>query len=419
MAGKKTEAFRSWRNEKTTMPKVLRIINRFNIGGPTYNVAYLSRYMAPEYETMLVGGAKDETEDSSEYILSQLGLQPVIIPEMKREINFSEDRKAYQKIKSLILDFKPDIVHTHASKAGTLGRLAAAACKVPVIVHTFHGHVFHSYFGPAKTMLYKGIERYLASKSSCVIAISEAQKNELAGIHRICPASKICVVPLGFDLNRFREEQIQKRKDFRTHYQVGADELVIMIIGRLVPIKNHKLFLEAFQHVKTNTHKKVRAFIVGDGEERESLKSMAREKGLIFSEGTNHVQDSTLTFTSWIRKADWAMAGADIIALSSLNEGTPVSLIEAQAAGKPIVSTNIGGIENVVIPGRTALLSNPGDHAAFKANMLELVENDGLRLQMSGLGWAHVESRFHYTRLVADMKRLYQQLLENSNKSIR
>jgi glycosyltransferase involved in cell wall biosynthesis len=401
------------------MPKVLRIINRFNIGGPTYNVAYLSRYMAPEFETMLVGGAKDETEDSSEYILSQLGLHPVIIPEMKREINFREDRIAYQKIKKLILDFKPDIVHTHASKAGTLGRLAAAACKVPVIVHTFHGHVFHSYFGSAKTMLYKSIERYLASKSACIIAISETQKNELAAIHRICPASKISVVPLGFDLSRFRAEQPQKRADFRERYHVDADELVIMIIGRLVPIKNHKLFLEAFRLVKTQSHKKVRAFIVGDGEESESLKSAAKEMGLLFSEGTNRIPHSSVTFTSWIRNADWAMAGADIIALSSFNEGTPVSLIEAQAAGKPIISTNIGGIENVVIPGSTALLSKSGADADFHANMLELVENDSLRLQMSSLGWAHVESRFHYTRLVADMKNLYGQLLKNADKPIR
>ena len=401
------------------MPKVLRIINRFNLGGPTYNVAYLSRYMAPEYETILVGGAKEETEDSSEYILDQLGLHPVLIPEMKRPIKWREDRIAYRKLKALIFEFKPDIVHTHASKAGTLGRLAAVACGVPVIVHTFHGHVFHSYFGAAKTLFYKCIERYLASKSTRIIAISEAQKNELASIHGICPAHKISVVPLGFDLSRFRTAQPEKRADFRARYQVGADELVIMIIGRLVPIKNHKLFLEAFRYVKTRTDKKVKAFIVGDGEESESIKAQARELGLICSAGTEAVENASVIFTSWIRNADWAMAGSDIIALSSLNEGTPVSLIEAQAAAKPIVSTNIGGIENVVIPGKTALLSMPGADAAFKANMLELVENEGLRNQMSRLGWDHVESRFHYTRLVADMKKLYGQMLQEANKPIR
>src|SRR3954463_11682555 len=133
------------------MPKVLRIINRFNLGGPTYNVAYLSKYMEPDYETLLVGGAKDDTEESSGFIVEHLGLKPVIVEEMLREIDLRNDYTAYRKIKKIIAEFKPDIVHTHASKAGTLGRLAAHSCNVPVIVHTFHGHVFHSYFGKLRT----------------------------------------------------------------------------------------------------------------------------------------------------------------------------------------------------------------------------------------------------------------------------
>ena len=143
------------------MPRVLRILNRFNLGGPTYNAAYLSKYMEPEFETKLVGGAKDETEDSSQHILEELSLEPTIVPEMRREVDPVSDRVAYKKIKQLIKDFKPDIVHTHASKAGAIGRFAAKDMKVPVIVHTFHGHVFHSYFNSLKTNLYKNIERYL------------------------------------------------------------------------------------------------------------------------------------------------------------------------------------------------------------------------------------------------------------------
>ncbi|MGZ4034279.1 MAG: glycosyltransferase, partial [Bacteroidia bacterium] len=144
------------------MTKVLRIINRFNLGGPTYNVAYLTKYISSDYETLLVGGAKDDTEESSGFILENLGLKPVIVEEMLREINIKNDYAAYKKIKKIIREFKPDIVHTHASKAGTLGRLAASSCGVPIIVHTFHGHVFHSYFGKLKTTFYKNIERYLA-----------------------------------------------------------------------------------------------------------------------------------------------------------------------------------------------------------------------------------------------------------------
>jgi glycosyltransferase involved in cell wall biosynthesis len=396
------------------MPKVLRIINRFNLGGPTYNVAYLSRYLAPDFETLLVGGAKDETEDSSEYILEALQLKPVIIPEMKREVSLADDRKAYLKIKAIIREFKPDIVHTHASKAGTLGRLAASACKVPIILHTFHGHVFHSYFGTAKTLIYKNIERYLASQSTRIIAISEKQKEELSKIHRICPAEKIEIIPLGFDLQKFRDDQDAKRADFRQRYEVADDELVIMIIGRLVPVKNHRLFLEAIRYVINHSKQRIRGFIVGDGEERKQIEATAAEMGLQFTDGTQMRPGLNLHFTSWIHNADWAFAGADIIALSSFNEGTPVSLIEAQAAGKPIVTTDIGGITNVVLPGETALLSPPGNDLTYCNNMLTLVENSAIRNEMGLKGWEFVRTKFHYTRLVGDMKNLYDRLLREA-----
>ena len=152
--------------------KVLRIINRFNLGGPTYNAAYLTKYLGDEFETLLIGGEKYEEEESSEFILQQLGIKPLIIPEMQRSINRRNDTIAYRKIKKIIKEFEPDIVHTHASKAGTLGRLAAKKMNVPVIVHTFHGHVFHSYFGKTKTTFYKNIERYLARRSNKIIAIN-------------------------------------------------------------------------------------------------------------------------------------------------------------------------------------------------------------------------------------------------------
>src|SRR6056297_2377105 len=185
------------------MPKILRIINRFNLGGPTYNAAYLTKYLPSEFETLLVGGEKDDSEGSSLHILNQLNLEPVILNEMRREVNPFQDRLALNKIKQLIADFKPDIVHTHASKPGALGRLAAVQMQVPVIIHTFHGHVFHSYFNPAKTKFYKTLERKLAKVSTRIIAISEKQKEELSIDHEICPAEKIEVIPLGFDLNRF------------------------------------------------------------------------------------------------------------------------------------------------------------------------------------------------------------------------
>ena len=156
--------------------KVLRIINRFNIGGPTYNATFLTKFLSDDFETLLIGGLPEENEANSLHILEKYGVEPVLLPEMKREPNFKSDRIALKKIKAIIKEFKPDIVHTHASKAGALGRKAAISCKVPVIVHTFHGHVFHSYFGKLKTAVFKTIERYLARKSTGIIAISDIQK---------------------------------------------------------------------------------------------------------------------------------------------------------------------------------------------------------------------------------------------------
>lgn len=396
--------------------KILRIINRFNLGGPTFNAAYLTKYIGDEFETLLIGGEKDETEESSTFILDSLHLTPTIIPEMKREIGFKEDKIAYKKLKDIIKEFQPDIVHTHASKAGTLGRMAAYKCKVPVIVHTFHGHVFHSYFGKTKTVFYKNIERYLAKKSTKIIAISDIQKSELTQQHKICDKNKVAVVPLGFDLRRFQENYESKRNDFRKHYLLEDDEIAIGIIGRLVPIKNHTLFLKAIDQLLKKTTKKVRIFIIGDGEEKENLIQYCKEFNIDFTEFNKQKKKVTITFTSWVKNVDWANAGLDIIALSSLNEGTPVSLIEAQAANNPIVTTNVGGVENVVLKDKTGIVVPSGNNQAFSEALLKLVENDALRKQMSEKGWEFVKEKFHYERLVNDMRELYFSLLENNKK---
>lgn len=391
--------------------RVLRIINRFNLGGPTYNVAYLSKYLSADFETLLIGGAKDDSEESSDFIVNNLGLKPIIIEEMQRSINLKKDWAAYLKLKKIIREFKPDIVHTHASKAGTLGRLAASSCGVPLIVHTFHGHVFHSYFGKLKTAFYKNIERFLAKKSTAIIAISEKQKEELTTIHRICSADKVMVIPLGFDLSKFQVDQESKRKEFRERYHVSDDELVISIIGRLVSVKNHALFLEGIKRVSEKTSQKIRAFIIGDGENRGLIETQAQSLGLAFSDAEHSANKTILTFTSWIKDIDIALAGSDIITLTSFNEGTPVSLIEAQAANKPIVSTNVGGIENVVLPDITALLCKNNNLEDFTAQLFKITENAAIRKRMATEGWKHVKEKFHYTRLVNDMELMYKKLL--------
>ncbi len=400
------------------MPRILRILNRFNLGGPTYNAAYLTKYMPPEFETLLIGGSNDASEKNSEYIVNNLGIEPFIIPHMHREISPSNDYRAYNAIKKIIRDYKPDIVHTHASKAGALGRQAAIYCKVPVIIHTFHGHVFDSYFSQLKSAFYKNLERFLARKSSGIIAISEKQKDDLVNKYRICSDDKVKVIPLGFDLNRFREDTNIKRDLFRKKYLLDNDEIAIGIIGRLVPIKNHSLFLEAFNNIRNRSGKKIRGFIVGDGECMLKLQSEARNLGIDFVNGAEPYKKAALTFTSWLTDMDIVNAGMDIIALTSLNEGTPVSLIEAQASGKPIVSTCVGGIENVVIPGKTALLSNGNGQNDFADKLFELTENENLRKEFSNYGWDFVKEKFHYTRLVKEMSEYYYEKLEEKSARI-
>ncbi|MGB0929157.1 MAG: glycosyltransferase [Chitinophagales bacterium] len=392
------------------MPKILRIINRLNLGGPTFNVALLSKHLSPSFETRIVAGMKGESEASSEFILNKMGLKPQYIPNMYRSVHPRKDYAAYQDIKKIIQEYKPDIVHTHAAKSGALGRLAAKECGVPVIVHTFHGHVFHSYFGALKTRFYLEVERYLAKHSSKIVAISPKQKKELSEDYRVCNPNHIEVVPLGFDLSKFQDNQIDKRIDFRQKYQIADDEVAIAIVGRLVPIKNHSLFLNALKQLLNNSSQKIRAFIVGGGEERANMENLATELNIPFATPENF-HKAPLTFTSWITDVDEVYAGVDVVALSSLNEGTPVSLIEAQAANKPIVTTNVGGVKDVVIPNRTALLSPSKCVESFAHNLQELVENTTLRNQMGQDGYQYVAQKYSYQRLTGDMAQLYDKLL--------
>jgi len=395
------------------MYRVFRLINRFNLGGPTFNVTYLTKFLSPEFETLLAGGVKDESEASSEHITSEYGLKPLIIENMKRSINPANDIAAYNSIKKVIKEYKPHIVHTHASKAGSLGRMAAISCKVPIIVHTYHGHVFHSYFNNVQTSVYKNIERYLGSKSTALIALSEQQKHELSEIHKIAPADKFQIIPLGFDLKRFWTGTDEKRRIFRTKHQLDDDTVAIGIMGRLVPIKNHAFFLDAFKIALEKAHTNVKAFIIGDGELKQSLVNQCIKNGLTYSTIENPNPVANVIFTSWITDTDTAMAGLDIIALSSLNEGTPVSLIEAQAAGKPIVSTIAGGIENVVIPNKTALLSPQKDLTLFSDNLCKLVIDSKLRSELSIEGRAFVAKNFSYNTLAENTSNLYKKLLMN------
>jgi glycosyltransferase involved in cell wall biosynthesis len=280
---------------------------------------------------------------------------------------------------------------------------------VPILVHTFHGHVFHSYFGPITTGVYKQVERYLAERSSAIIAISDKQRYELVEQFKVVPEDKARVVPLGFDLDKFQEDFEIKRKDFRDFYQLDDDKVAIGIVGRLVPIKNHEMFLRSIEHLISKGEKNFRAFIIGDGETRPALEDFCRKAGMRFNDPEIDPDDH-ITFTSWIKDIDVANAGLDIVALTSKNEGTPVSLIEAQAANRPIVTTDVGGIRDVVASDITAFVVPANDQEAFDKHLSRLVASKELRETMGSPGWDFVKGRFHYSRLVKDIDALYRSL---------
>ena len=384
--------------------RILRIINRFNIGGPTYNATFLARFMGERYETMLIGGLPEEGESDSLYILNNYGVEPVLIDELVRNPDLSSDRKAYKRIKEIISEFNPHIVHTHASKAGALGRKAAISCKVPVVVHTFHGHVFHSYFGAAKTLLFKGIERRLAKKSNAIIAISDKQREELVHEHKISKPEKTKVVNLGFDLDPFNEKRQRLRETKREELGL-SDEVAIALIGRFAPIKNHEMFFDVVEEILAKTNKKVKFFVVGDGTEREYIEER--------TEKINRTNAETVVLTSWIKDIGSFNAAMDIVCMTSLNEGTPVSLIEAQAANIPVISTDVGGVRDVVIDGETGFIVPSKDVSAFSEKLLKLIEDEKKRLEMSQNGWTFVKDKFHYKTLVKNMEQIYAELLKN------
>ena len=394
------------------MYKILRIHNRLIVGGPSHNVTLLTAYLSPEFETKLLVGKKDPAEKDATFIADQFGLVPVEISEMRRSILPFYDIIAYFKIKKIIQEFKPDIVHTHASKSGAIGRLAAKSCNVPLIVHTFHGHVFHSYFNAFMSKIIVRFERFFAKKTDAIIAISDSQRQELIEVYKIAPAEKVFTIPLGFNLDKYSVDQETKGIIFRNKYGFEKSELIVGIVGRLVPIKNHDMFLEVAAIVKEKTNQQVRFAIIGDGESRPGIEKKAAELGLTYSYYITSPKVKTdIVVTSWETEIDQALAGLDIVVLTSNNEGTPVSLIEAQSAYIPVVSTNVGGVEDIVIHGETGFITEVGDVQLFADYVLKLIEDSELRSRMGRHGYDNVIKRYSKQRLINDMRKLYLSFL--------
>jgi glycosyltransferase involved in cell wall biosynthesis len=266
--------------------------------------------------------------------------------------------------------------------------------------------VFHSYFGKVKTTLFKTIERYLAKKSSGIIAISNLQKKELCEEHKITSIEKMKVIPLGFDLKKFQENYTEKRKATRLKYKITNDCIAICIIGRLAPVKDHFFFLDIIEELSKKTERKIKVFVVGDGELRSEIENRVTQ---LIQQGID------ILMTSWIFDIASFNAGMDIMCLTSKNEGTPVSLIEAQASNLPVISTDVGGVSDIVAENETGFIISRKDKRNFVDKLKILVEEDEIRNKMKSKGWEHVHLKFSYKRLATDMENYYKKLLSQQD----
>jgi len=385
--------------------RVLRIIARMNVGGPAYHVSILCEGLDPHrFRSLLVYGRTGPGEAS----LADLArARPCALEEIGAlgpEIRPLADLRALVTLVRLIRRFRPDLVETHTAKAGMLGRLGAliAARPRPTIVHTYHGHVLEGYFGPLRNTLYRTLERALARVSNCLIGVSQATVDDLVRLH-IAPRERFRVVPLGLDLDRFVRLRAEDGTDFRTRIGAGPDDVLLTYVGRLVPIKRVDVIIRALAQA-CRAGIPARLAVVGDGKSRAELEALAVRCGV----------DDRVGFVGYMLDITPVLAACDIAVLSSDNEGTPVSLIEAAAAGRPAVATSVGGVPEVVTPG-AGLLVPPGDHRAFAAAIVRLAGDAALRERTGARGRRHVLKHFSTARLIADVEALYEELLDDGD----
>lgn len=376
----------------------MRIIARLNIGGPAIQAITLTQRLSERgYSTILVRGVEEPDEGNMDDLADSLGVRPVRVRWMRRNPSW-RDLPALIALVRIIRRERPHIVHTHAAKGGTLGRVAALIASVgrrrPVIVHTYHGHSLTGYFSERTASVYRGIERLLARFTDRLIAVSNEVRDELVGMG-IAPESKFEVVPLGFDLAPFSvDEATRKRMAERLRSELGIppDASLVTLIARLVPIKRVDRFLAVASLLSSPYF-----LIVGDGELRDDLRNSAAARSL----------DGRLVWAGFRRDMPAVCFASDVVVQTSDNEGTPVALIEAQAAGVPVVSTRVGGTSSVVADGETGWLVDPDDLDKFTRRVTSLLDAPEARLRMGTVARSHTLDRFSLELLVDRVVRLY------------
>ena len=403
--------------------KILRIIARLNVGGPAKHVVWLTHRMRRRgHDSVLVAGTVPAGEKDMGYFAEEHGVIPVYLKELSRELS-PKDVVSLFKIYNLIRRERPDVIHTHTAKAGAVGRAAAALYKWLTpgslvgrprkvrVVHTYHGHVFHSYYGRVKTGTFRMIERSLARfATDRIIVISDQQLREINSEFGVGRREQFSVVPLGIEVEQFKKAGNGGR--LREELGVGANTLIVGCVGRLTEIKDIPLLLAAVkkcseQPAATSIH----FAIVGDGNLRAELERMVSELGI----------ERLVTFLG--NRSDVAdiVAGMDIVVLTSKNEGTPLSLIEAMAAGKTVIATPVGGVVDLVgqvtdkktgfdLCERGIAVTERTPEAVAEA-LIYAAQNEKLRVRLSRSGQEFVERNYSVSRLESDIARLYAELV--------
>jgi len=388
--------------------RVLRAIARLNMGGPALHVSYLARGLDQlGYETTLVAGELARGEDTMAYVAEEQGVQVRRVGQLRREVSPFNDPFAVARMVQLIRDVRPHILHTHTAKAGAVGRTAALLAgdaRPPITVHTYHGHVLRGYFDPARTQFFRETERLLALKTTRLIAVGPEVKEDLVELG-VAPPEKFVVIRLGIDLAH-RVANGAERAEYRRLFGIPEDRFVVGWIGRMTQIKRIPDVLLAFRRL-LDRGVDATLCLVGDGPDRDDAERRAHELG---------IARRTL-FVGYQRDVAPYYSLFDTFLLTSANEGTPVVAIESLAAQRPVVSTRVGGVPDVVEDGEDGFLVDVGDADGLAERLERLARDPELRRRFGETGRARVLPRYAVPRLVDDIDALYRELLAEAGIS--
>ena len=380
--------------------KIFQIMTRLAVGGAAnYGILLTSHLNRRGHEACLVNGTagKDEGEMQDYLDPSLVDFRQIRIPELGREIGAVRDLIAFWRLFLLFRRERPDVVHTHLSKEGFLGRSAAIAAGVPLTVHSLHGTVFDGYFEGLKAKIFLALEQMLGSRCDCIFTDTELVRRQVIA-YRIAPPERVRVVPIGLELDQFAD-LTPFRGVLRRHLGLKEGTRLVGLIARLVPIKGVEYFLEAAREV-LQRRKDVHFVIVGGGELRSALTRRASELGI----------SDRVTFVGFWRDLREIYADVEVMALSSLSEGCPVAVLESMAAGVPVVASAVGGVPDVVEDGVNGLLFPARDAHRLAEGVLQLLSDPERARRLTEAARRHVLVRYTIVASAAETEGLYRTL---------